>query len=151
MGRNLKGCFMHESDHWRTPSKLYNWFVKQCNYFDPCPYKCTEFNGLEIAWPKNVFCNPPYSEINKWVDKAIKEHERQYDSDILLLVPARTDTKWFKKLQTHACKISFFEGRLRFNDSKNGAPFPSILVELYYGNDDKRFMYISKEYYKHYY
>lgn len=148
MGKNLKGCFMHESDHWQTPKEMYEWFVKECNYYDPCPYKCNEFDGLTIEWPKNVFINPPYSQVEKWVDKAIKEHHRQYDSDIILLLPVRTDTKWFAKLLEHATEITFITGRLHFNESKNSAPFPSMLVELYYGSEPKTIKSRDRDYYK---
>lgn len=133
-----------------TPKEYYWWIVEHCGYFDPCPANHT-FDGLSIDWPKNVFCNPPYSEIDKWVDKAILEHQKQYDSDILLLVPARTDTKWFCKLLSHACHVKFIEGRLHFNDSKGSAPFPSILVELYYGSQNCSCWSESLDRYKEYY
>ena len=47
----------------------------------------------------------------------------------ILLIPARTDTKWFRKLYDSKCIIGLIQGRLKFNDS-NSAPFPSMLVKL---------------------
>ena len=48
---------------------------------------------------------------------------------VVLLIPARTDTKYFHKYIYHnAAEIRFIEGRLRFGDSKQGAPFPSMIV-----------------------
>lgn len=143
----LKGCFMHESDHWKTPKKMYDWYTKECEYFDPCPYKCESFDGLEIKWPKNVFVNPPYSQIEKWVDKAIEEHKRQPNSDIVLLVPARTDTKWFAKIMKHASQVKFLTGRLHFNDDKNPAPFPSILINLYYSTESTECYCVKRDHY----
>lgn len=33
-----KGVFSHESDHWKTPTYIYNLFVNQMKCVDPCPY-----------------------------------------------------------------------------------------------------------------
>lgn len=54
---------------------------------------------------------------------------RKADTVVVLLIPARTDTKYFHKYIYHnAAEIRFIEGRLRFGDSKQGAPFPSMIV-----------------------
>ena len=45
-----------------------------------------------------------------------------------MLLPARTDTKWFHEFIYHKHEIRFIKGRLKFNDGKNNAPFPSMLV-----------------------
>ena len=47
---------------------------------------------------------------------------------IVLLVPARTDTKWFHRYILGIADILFLEGRLKFSNSRNSAPFPSMLV-----------------------
>ena len=73
------------------------------------------------------FVNPPYSKIKNFVDKAIKEHKK--DKEVVLLIPARTDTKYFKKLVDYGVDITFVTGRLHFNDS-NSAPFPSCYIRL---------------------
>ena len=54
----------------------------------------------------------------------------------MLLIPARTDTVYFHKLLEFKPEIVFIKGRLRFNDSKLSAPFPSILVILERGCSD---------------
>ena len=46
-----------------------------------------------------------------------------------LLIPARTDTKYFREMVDYGCDIAFITGRLHFNDS-NSAPFPSCLISL---------------------
>jgi site-specific DNA-methyltransferase (adenine-specific) len=74
--------------------------------------------------------NPPYGrEIGKWVAKAYTENLVN-NTFIVALLPARTDTKWFhdwiyKKGNT---EIIFIKGRLKFNDGKQSAPFPSMIV-----------------------
>lgn len=47
---------------------------------------------------------------------------------MVLLLPARTDTKWFHEYLYGKAEIRFIKGRLKFGDSKNGAPFPSMVV-----------------------
>lgn len=52
-----------------------------------------------------------------------------------MLIPARTDTRWFHDYIYGKAEIRFIKGRLRFNDGKQGAPFPSMIV--IYGNQNK--------------
>ena len=76
-----------------------------------------------------MFCNPPYGrEISTWVRKCYEE-SRKPDTLVVMLLPARTDTKWFWDYIYHkAREIRFIRGRLHFNESKQGAPFPSMIV-----------------------
>ncbi len=50
-----------------------------------------------------------------------------------MLLPARTDTRWFHDYIYHKAEIRFIKGRLRFGDSSANAPFPSMIV--IYGKD----------------
>jgi len=99
-------------------------------------YTKTE-NGLCNPWaPGPVWCNPPYGRaISEWVQKAANEVQNGVCT--VMLLPARTDTKWMHKyiLNNPDAEVEFLRGRLRFSGSKNSAPFPSMLV--YFG---KRFM-----------
>lgn len=46
-----------------------------------------------------------------------------------MLIPARTDTKWFHQyIYGKAKEIRFVKGRLKFGGSKDAAPFPSMVV-----------------------
>lgn len=75
-----------------------------------------------------VFCNPPYGrEIGKWVEKAYRENQ-EHGNLVVMLLPARTDTKWFHDFIYNVAEIRFIRGRLKFGDSKNSAPFPSMVV-----------------------
>ena len=76
---------------------------------------------------EKVYVNPPYGrEISKWVEKAYYENKK--GTLIVMLLPARTDTKWFHNYIYKQHEIRFLKGRLKFNDGKQGAPFPSMLV-----------------------
>jgi site-specific DNA-methyltransferase (adenine-specific) len=75
-----------------------------------------------------MWLNPPYSNIKDWVKKCYEENLR--GAKIVLLIPARTDTKYFHQYIYHNvnAEIRFIKGRLKFSDSKNSAPFPSMVV-----------------------
>ena len=45
-----------------------------------------------------------------------------------MLLPARTDTKWFHDYIYGKAEMRFIKGRLKFGDAKNSAPFPSMVV-----------------------
>lgn len=123
---NLKGCFSHQSDDWQTPPEIYYSFINN-DFIDPCPYHA-DFDGLERKYiGKKLFVNPPYSNIEKWVDWLIDLYLNN-NCQFALLVPSRTDTKWFHKLLDLSPFLHFYKGRLHFNNSKNAAPFPSVLI-----------------------
>nr|DAX88962.1 MAG TPA: DNA N-6-adenine-methyltransferase [Caudoviricetes sp.] len=45
-----------------------------------------------------------------------------------MLLPARTDTRWFHDFIYQKSEIRFIKGRLKFGDGRNSAPFPSMIV-----------------------
>ena len=100
-----------------------------------CPkYYTPETDGLSQSWIVDsgaVFCNPPFGkQIGEWVRKAYEESQR--GTKIVLLIPARTDTKYFHDYIYGKAEIRFIRGRLKFTDedgnAKCSAPFPSMLV-----------------------
>ena len=91
-------------------------------------YYTKETDGLANLshWGGQVWCNPPYGrEIGKWV-KACAE----YSGPSVMLLPARTDTRWFHDYiyNNPRAEIRFIKGRLKFNDGDSPAPFPSMVV-----------------------
>lgn len=86
-------------------------------------------DALQQTWPKGYsWVNPPYGKgLVNWAKKA---HEQSLEGrNSVMLLPARTDTKWYHKyVLPFAKQIVFIEGRLTFKGSKDGAPFPSMLV-----------------------
>lgn len=117
--------FSKKSDNWATPKVIYDRHMNE-GYFDPCPLN-SNFDGLKIDWEDKNFVNPPYSKIKDFCNKAIEEHKK--GKKVTLLIPARTDTKYFRKLVDYGCEILFITGRLHFNNS-NSAPFPSCYITL---------------------
>lgn len=118
--------FTSERQNWKTPRAFFQALDSEFNFdFDPCPPRPT-FNGLEIAWGKANYVNPPYSGIADWMRKAWEEH--QQGKLVVMLIPSRTDTRWWHDYAMRASEIRFIKGRLHFDDQKHPAPFPSALV-----------------------
>lgn len=135
-----KGMFTSNSNEWSTPKDLFDELNNEFHFtLDPCATpqnaKCRKFftaddNGLLLDWSNDVvFCNPPYGRVIKdWVEKAY--HEVEKGATVVLLIPARTDTSYFHKFIYKKHEIRFIAGRLHFNDSKQSAPFPSMIVVM---------------------
>lgn len=99
-----------------------------CNFLVQ-DYLTEEKSAFDNAWGLRSFCNPPYGRgIIKWVDRATLQYARGHAEVIAMLVPARTDTKWFHKAMEYATCVRLIKGRLKFGDTNNSAPFPSALI-----------------------
>lgn len=92
-------------------------------------YYSPEDNGLSQKWDGGVWCNPPYGrEVINWVKKASEEYMKPYCDFIVMLLPARTDTRWFHDYVYGKARLFFLDGRLRFGEYGSSAPFPSMLA-----------------------
>lgn len=126
--KGQKPLFSSQNDNWKTPKMFYQVLDAEFNFdCDPCPIKRDpEWDGLSEEWGQRCYVNPPYSEINKWIQKAYFEYIK--GKTVVLLIPSRTDTKWWHEYVMKADEIRFIKGRLRFEGAKNSAPFPSCIV-----------------------
>lgn len=78
-----------------------------------------ENSGLFNSWAgERVYCNPPYSEIYPWIDKAWREVDAPL---VVLLIPAnRTEQIWWQKGvepfrdRGDVLTTRFLPGRIRF-------------------------------------
>lgn len=78
--------------------------------------------------------NCPYSHCRAFIAKAAQEARK--GCTVVCLVPSRTDTRWWHSdvwdASTHACRpgveVRFIKGRLKFGNSENSAPFPSVVI-----------------------
>jgi site-specific DNA-methyltransferase (adenine-specific) len=128
---------------WCTPN---DFFTKLNNEFhftldaaaSKANAKCDSFytqedDALSKDWEgETVFVNPPYGrEIGDWVKKAYEE-SRKPNTVVVMLIPARTDTKYFHEYIIGKSDIRFLKGRLKFEyEDGSGAwaaPFPSMVV-----------------------
>ena len=133
-----KVMFSSKSDEWSTPQEFYEKLDNTHHFtLDPCAsdenHKCDKYytmetDGLAQNWAgETVFVNPPYSDIKAWCAKAHAEGCKK-GTKVVLLIPSRTDTKYFHEHCMEASEILFVKGRLKFGDQKNCAPFPSMVV-----------------------
>lgn len=135
---NADVMFSSQSDMWETPQDLFDKLNDEFHFdLDVCATadnaKCAAFyspeqDGLIQPWYDNCLCNPPYGrQVGKWVKKA---YDTAYvDGNlVVMLLPARTDTSWFHDWIYNKAEIRFLRGRLKFGNSKNSAPFPSMIV-----------------------
>ena len=142
--KQLGLMFSSATDEWATPQDFFDALNEEFHFtLDPASneenHKCKTFftkeqNGLACPWMGHtVFCNPPYGrEIGKWVQKAWEEHEKNGNT-IVMLLPARTDTRWFHEFIYGKAEVRFVRGRLKFGNATNSAPFPNMVVV--YGGD----------------
>ena len=125
---------------WATPPEFFNKVFDEFGPFDldvaasASNAKCPKFytkqdNGLAQPWAGRVWCNPPYGrEISQWVARARDASHK--GATVVMLVPARTDTKWFHDdiLGCRRAEVRYLRGRIKFGGASAGAPFPSMLV-----------------------
>ena len=132
--------FSSSTDEWATPQWLFDSLNEEFGFtLDSCALpsnaKCEKYftpqdNGLLQDWGGEiVFCNPPYGKaIANWVHKCSEESKKP-NTTIVMLIPARTDTRYFHDyIYGKAKEIRFIKGRLKFGGAKTGAPFPSMIV-----------------------
>ena len=141
-------------DTWATPPEVFDRACKMCGVrpvLDVCATaetaKCAAWygpggergSGLAAEWDRPWWCNPPYSEVAKWVARA---HDQTVMHDLgvpgIMLVFAKTDTAWWHRYvegRTAVVRPYFWRGRIRFLGAggvrgKNSAPYPSVVLRF---------------------
>ena len=133
-----QALFSSNTGEWETPQEFFDELDKEFHFtLDVCAtaenakcarYYTKEQDGLHQPWDGIVWCNPPYGrEVGKWVFTGLIASQLR-GSTVVMLLPARTDTRWFHDYIYHRAEIRFIRGRLKFGGSKNTAPFPSMVV-----------------------
>lgn len=126
--------FSSKSENWETPTQFFQALDAEFHFdLDVCALpenaKCSRYytpedDGLSQPWNGTVWCNPPYGRsISAWVKKASES-----ETTVVMLLPARTETKWFHEYIYGKASVRFIKGRLKFGGSKNNAPFPIMVV-----------------------
>lgn len=89
----------------------------------------------ELDIEQAVWCNPPYGRaIGAFVRKGWEESQK--GATVVMLLPARTDTRWWHGYVMMADEVRLIRGRLRFVGAPTCAPFPSCVVV--FRPDDER-------------
>ena len=143
---NTELMFSSKTDLWATPQDLFDELNAEFGFtLDVCALpenaKCEKYytpdiDGLKQDWNGICWCNPPYGrQIGKWVEKAYIS-AKIGGVETVMLLPARTDTKWFHEFIYNKAEIRFLKGRLKFGGALNSAPFPSMIVIFKGGNNE---------------
>ena len=138
--------FMSERQDWGTPRAFLEWLETDRSWTPnldaaasirnaKAPHFFTEDDdSLSKDWFGDVWLNPPFgNELPKFMKKCAEQIKRKEVRSIMVLIPARTDTKWFHEIvMPHAYLIYLIKGRFNFrvDNAVEGAnaPFPSMLV-----------------------
>ena len=132
--------FSNKSNEWATPQWLFDELNEEFHFtLDPCAddlnHKCGKYytaedDGLAQDWSgERVFCNPPYGRrVGDWVKKCFQEVYCGKCPCVVMLLFAKTDTKWFHSYIYHKAEVRFIRGRIKFGNQANDAPFPSMIV-----------------------
>lgn len=142
--------FSKASDEWSTPQALYDALDaefhftadvaasaenrKHANYWGLDHPLAEQRNALVFDWPAVCWLNPPYSKCREFIGKAFEQAQR--GSTVVVLVPSRTDTRWWHThvwdRDAHAprpgVQVRFLKGRLIFGGAPTSAPFPSVVI-----------------------
>lgn len=124
------------SDNWETPHEIFAALNAEFRFgFDVCAehntakiphYWTVEDDALSRDWSDApnfygewLFCNPPYSKIMPWIQKAV---DAQFNGvGTVMLVMCDPSVAWFSAAQSFASEIRFItNGRLAF--LKDGVP-----------------------------
>ena len=133
-------------DSWRTPKELFNVLDSEFHFsLDAaaskdnalCPFFIdAEADALKQPWNigdmiGNTYCNPPYSLIGPFVERAYQQSQEHHITTVVL-IPAYTDPKYWANWVMKAHEVRFLKGRLAFIDEdgmkKTSARFPSVVV-----------------------
>ena len=85
---------------------LANEVVKAAKYFTK------DDDGLNHEWSGNVYCNPPYSDVDRWVEKTLEEVRAGRVFRAIFLCNASVDSRYAHKLLRFP--VCFILGRVPF-------------------------------------
>lgn len=123
-------------DSWRTPPELFAGINAEFRFSGDVAasaanalhqrYLTEQQDALQIDWLQHfgtgfVWCNPPYSNITPWVEKASQECANGIGT--VMLVPADTSVGWFNMARQACTEVRFITGgRLSFIRADTGKP-----------------------------
>lgn len=148
----MKYNYTREKSNYMSPVELVNKALAEKNrdFFDLdvcCTienipaihyYKSTEADGLKEPWKKLNWCNPPFEECSKWIQKAYQE--QQQGKETVMLIPVRTETKYWHDyiLYNKKVKIDWLrKGHCFINpeDHKPMGIFKNALALVYFNKE----------------
>lgn len=129
--------FSTGNEEWTTPRWLFDQLDAEFHFtLDAAAtddnHLCREYftkthDALQYAWMDRFYLNPPYSRyVGRWVQYAWEQVYLHRNTDVgVLLIAARTDTRWFHDYAWNGAEVRLVKGRLHYGNSPNAATFPS--------------------------
>ena len=134
--------YRNKTNEWATPKDVIRPLSNAVGGFDLDPASGAEItphaeavytkddDGLHQPWFGEVWCNPPFSEKDKWLKKAIDERDNY--NRCIMLIPVDTSTNWFHNYVTQADYVCFDGSRISFvkpnGDRGNSPNFGTMFV-----------------------
>ena len=139
------------ANDYKTPPELYEMALEHFNLLVPkfcIDVCCTDNNipafkyfvkgindGLKEVWNGYCWCNPPFNECKKWIEKAYKEN-KENGVKIAMLIPVRTETKYWHDyiLFNKRVKIQWLRKGYKFlnKDNEEMGIFKNALALVYF-------------------
>jgi phage N-6-adenine-methyltransferase len=123
-----------DKDSLRTPQFIYDWLDEKYKFNVDLAasdehhlhirYFTKELSALNKRWAGFMdagFCNPPYSDIDPWVEKAIKEANEGFTT--VFIIPDFNGEGRFNQISEHATTIIHLIGRVNFIRPDNGKEY----------------------------
>ena len=118
------------TQNWRTPPELFARL--HAHYRFTMDGASEPGNGLlpksstaaaPLPWDgERVFCNPPWSNIRPFVEQGPRA------ALAVLLVPARTNCRWFHRALELGAELDFFKPKPKFVGAKATSPVDCLLL-----------------------
>jgi len=117
---------------WQTPPELFRLLDNEFEF--TIDAAASESNHLVSLWydeechnafsasptGQRIFCNPPYGNLKQWVE--LFEWWAGLGSTVVALVPAATDTEWWRLAYANAPEVRLLSGRVKFINPETGNP-----------------------------
>lgn len=130
----MKYNYKYNDNEYKTPPELYQmaldkWQITRFSIDTCCSdnhipadeyYSLPDKDGLAEHWNEYSWCNPPFNECKKWIEKAYNENKER-GINICMLLPVRTETKYWHEYILHNpnVEIVWLRKGYKFLDKSN--------------------------------
>lgn len=157
--KDYKSRSKYSKDNYETPDYFFKLLDNEFHFtIDVCAdginrklnrWIDEEIDGLGVNWKGHTcWCNPPFKELKHWARKCSEEGQKE-NTTVVMICPARTDTRYWHKYIMKAYEIRLCKGRINFllngTVSKN-VNFP--LVIAVFKKHDNDYPLLSSFYHK---
>lgn len=126
---------------WRTPPWLFGLLDEEFAFTldaaaDHANHLCSTYYTIEddafaqTPSDETIYCNPPYGRLGPWIE-AFGTWAKYRHCTVVALLPAATETVWFRTAWRGASEIRFIHKRVRFlrpDGSPGGSPTGGSVV-----------------------